>query len=385
MHIILLNYYYSANHGEADALLERYGTLTGWAAGVAAAGAKVTVLQRFHHDAMIQRGSTAYEFIGDRHSPQLRKWQIPGRLHRRARALCAHSLSQGALTTAHVNGLLFPLQARALRLVLPHQCAIVAQHHAEKPWPGWYGLLQRWGLRAIDGYLFAGRALAEPFVQQGSIRSLQDVFPVMEGSCEFSPQDRQSSRDQTGLHGDPVVLWVGRLNDNKDPLTVLAAFERVLEQAAGARLYMAYGTEDLLPDVRERIARSAMLSRSVELLGTIPHIELERVYNSADYFVLGSHCEGSGYALAEALACGLVPVVTDIPSFRMMTDGGTIGMLWPPGDAGALSDALLTVFRRPWLECSKAARDFFEENLSYPAIGRRAVEVYQGLARRRAR
>jgi glycosyltransferase involved in cell wall biosynthesis len=385
MHVVLLNYYYGADLGEADALLERYATLTGWAEGVQAAGARVTVLQRFDRDAVRHDHGVEYRFVRDSHHPHLRSWQVPLRLHRQARALCVDSLSHGESVVVGLNGLLFPLQAWSLRRMLPQPCAIAIQHHAERPWSGWRGLLQRWGLRAADGYLFAARELAEPFVQQGSIRSLQDVYPVMEGSSSFSPQDRQSSRDQTGLYGDPVVLWVGRLNDNKDPLTVLAAFERVLEQAAGVRLYMAYGTEDLLPDVRERIARSATLSRSVELLGIVPHFELERVYNSADYFVLGSHHEGSGYALAEALACGLVPVVTDIPAFRMMTDGGKIGALWPPGDAGALGDALLAVFRRPWLEHSKAARDFFEENLSYPAIGRRAVEVYQGLARGRAR
>ncbi len=50
-------------------------------------------------------------------------------------------------------------------------------------------------------------------------------------------------------------------------------------------------------------------------------------YNSADYFVLGSHYEGSGFSLVEAMSCGVIPIVTDIPSFRMMTNNGKIGTL----------------------------------------------------------
>ena len=43
---------------------------------------------------------------------------------------------------------------------------------------------------------------------------------------------------------------------------------------------------------------------------------------AADLFVLGSHREGSGYSLIEALACGLPPVVTDIHAFRTLTGCG---------------------------------------------------------------
>jgi glycosyltransferase involved in cell wall biosynthesis len=97
------------------------------------------------------------------------------------------------------------------------------------------------------------------------------------------------------------------------------------------------------------------------------HAGLDAVSNSADVFVLDSHHEGSGFALAEALARGVVPVVTDIPSFRVMTGGGTVGTLWPPGRPDALADALrATSGRAP-------ARAIFDERLSWPAIGRAAV------------
>jgi glycosyltransferase involved in cell wall biosynthesis len=204
----------------------------------------------------------------------------------------------------------------------------------------------------------------------------------METSSMLTCQDRAAARALTGLTGAPIILWTGSLNPNKDPFTVLAGFELILEQLPAARLYMAYLYEDLLPQVRARLETSPALRRSVTLLGRIPYAEIEAYYNSADLFVQGSHSEGSGIALLDALACGVIPVVTDIPSFRVITAGGRIGALWPPGDAPAFAKALLALASQPLASLSAEARHFFEENWRFSALGRRAVAVYQEVLER---
>ena len=64
-------------------------------------------------------------------------------------------------------------------------------------------------------------------------------------------------------------------------------------------------------------------------------------YNSADFIISGSHYEGSGVAVTEAMSCGCIPVVTDIPSFRSMTGQGKCGLLFKPGNEQDLLAALL--------------------------------------------
>lgn len=104
---------------------------------------------------------------------------------------------------------------------------------------------------------------------------------------------------------------------------------------------------------------------------------------AADLFVLGSHHEGSGYSLIEALACGLPPVVTDIPSFRSLTGAGTVGMLWPCGDSHALCEALCSVARRADHRMRAAVRAHFDLELSLDALGLKLAAMYQHAHKRK--
>jgi len=102
------------------------------------------------------------------------------------------------------------------------------------------------------------------------------------------------------------------------------------------------------------------LSDRVRLLGSVEHGRLAAFYSAADLFVLGSHHEGSGYALIEALACGCVPVVTDVPPFRRHHGDGSVGALWPVGDAARCAEALARLARADLPAARAAATAHFE-------------------------
>lgn len=384
VHVVFVNFSYPAAVADPDQLLARFAGLTGWADGVMAAGGRATVIQRFGRDARLERNGVACHFVADDHGPDLRSWQRSEEVHRCIVAVCREIGADGGAAILHLNGLMYGLQAWLMRRRLPRAVPIVAQHHAERPPTGVRTAYVSRGLRAVDGFFFTARPQADPWLAAGLILPDQPIFEVMEGSTPFRWQERRAARRQTGISGDPVFLWVGRLIDGKDPLTVLRGFEEVLADRPAARLVMVYGSDDLLPQVRERLATSPALTSAVTLLGQLPHAQVEPVCNSADYFVLGSHSEGSGYALAEALACGVVPVVTDIPSFRWMTDDGQIGALWPPGDAGAFAAAARRALSLDLQEQSTAARRQFDRRLSFDAIGRQALDAYRQLIARRA-
>jgi glycosyltransferase involved in cell wall biosynthesis len=184
---------------------------------------------------------------------------------------------------------------------------------------------------------------------------------------------------KTRLSGKPIFLWVGRLNENKDPITVISGFQKLLSNFPEAKLYMIYSEANLKQKLLSFINRSSTLKSSVILIGYIEHKNLGDYYNSADYFVLGSHYEGSGFSLVEAMSCGVIPVVTDIPSFRMITENGNVGILWKCGDAISFYRNAKLILEKPIKEESEKVIAQFRNNLSYQAIGRKAKEFYESL------
>jgi glycosyltransferase involved in cell wall biosynthesis len=85
--------------------------------------------------------------------------------------------------------------------------------------------------------------------------------------------------------------------------------------------------------------RDLNLETMVTLAGDVPDERLAECYRDAGLFVLATHHETYGMAVAEALAHGLPVVSTTDPAIRELV-GDEAGLLVTPGDVGELSIAL---------------------------------------------
>ena len=247
---------------------------------------------------------------------------------------------------------------------------------------GWRRSVAQWGLAAADAVAFTDRAQALPFLDAGVLGSEHRIFEVIEGSTRFTPGDLATARAASGVTGDPCLVWVGRLDANKDPLTVLDAVSRACDSLPSLRLWCCHAEAPLLSAVQQRIDGDPRLAERVRLLGRLERPAVQDLLRAADFLLLGSHREGSGYAVIEALACGATPLVTDIPSFRRITDGGRVGALSPVGDAEAMARAIVDWASRDRATLRKNARDQFERALSFDAIGMELRQVYEALVAR---
>lgn len=361
-------------------LLAAWPTLGHVAAATARAGLDVYVVQAAAVDARVDVDGAVVHFVAEPKESDFRRrfglWSRPIRRNvvRRVAGL--------APDVIHLHGLAFPLHARALARGVA-QARLLVQDHADGVPSPWLRPVYRWGLAVIDGVALTAREQAAPFLESGVLRPGVSVFEVLESSSTFTPGDQGAARARTGLAGDPCLLWLGHLNRNKDPLTVLEALRRGVPELDDPHLWVCYRTAPLLPDVKRRIADDPVLRQRVHLLGSRSHAEVEYLLRAADFLVQGSHREGSGYAVIEALACGTTPLVTDIPSFRKITGNGAVGALSPPGDAAAMAAALVEWSRRDRARLRAQARAHFERELSFNAIGRQLRAAYESLAARR--
>jgi len=180
------------------------------------------------------------------------------------------------------------------------------------------------------------------------------------------------------VFGNPALLWGGRLDENKDPLTILDAVEAAADNLPDLRLWCCYHEQPLLDRVKARIAASPILSSRVHLLGKVPHETIERLCRAADFFIAASHREGSGYALIEALACGTTPIISEIPAFRSLA--GNVGFFAAAGDASSFAAAIAAAARKPRPELRARTIEHFNENLSFDAVGRQLRDIYAAMA-----
>ena len=143
----------------------------------------------------------------------------------------------------------------------------------------------------------------------------------------------------------PVAVWVGRPEQAfKDVPTLIQAFARVHQQVPEARLVLVGEiTSDKVP---ARLA-SLGLSDAVCLPGAVPHTELAALYQLATVYVHSSYYEGLGLVMVEASAAGLPVISTDTDGAREIVVQGKTGRLVPVGDAEALGDELIDMFRHP--------------------------------------
>lgn len=343
---------------------------------LAAKGVQVTVLSRYGEQASLQRDGVQYEFTPDKLPPGMRFWQVSRPVINRAYQLAPDII--------HYHGLHYPFMLQQLARGKYARSRLIGEYHSDLLSGGIKGWLQRRGLTVLERLLFTNPAHLA-YWQQGTGLPAERFYFSLEASSVLRYQARALARAQTGMSGHPVFLWNSRLISRRDPQTVLRGFELLLAQWPEARLYMMVPEAEpaLLALVEQQIAHSPALKSAVTLqLGRRPHGEMAALYNSADYMVSGSLDDGYGFAAADALSCGVLPIVTNIPTFAQITDGGRIGALWQTQDAASFAREAHACLQATYPQidkASQAARAYFEQQLSYEVIATGLQKLYQDL------
>jgi glycosyltransferase involved in cell wall biosynthesis len=377
--VVQVSCYTDPKRRDADALLTAWWTLGYVARAAALAGAEVTVVQAAAQDEVLERDGVRYQFVRERHPTVLRRrlgnWARP--LTRRV-AETARSLAPDVV---HMQGLSLPLHTRLLCDTLPN-VPVLVQDRADRAPRGWRSRVWRHGLARVAAVAFTTREQADPFVAAGVLSPDTPVFEVLGTSSWFNPGDIAAARQRSGLYGDPCFIWLGHLDANKDPLTIIDAVARAAPSLPNPHLWCCWGSAPLLDQVKQRIAGHAALRDRVHLLGPRPHAEIETLLQASDFLLQASRREGGGFVAIEALSCGVIPIVTDIPAFRRVTDNGVFGGLAQPGDVDAFVREIVAWAGRDREPLRVRAREHFERNLSFDALGRQLRFAYESVTQR---
>ena len=151
--------------------------------------------------------------------------------------------------------------------------------------------------------------------------------------------DRARPAIGPGSAAPPALLCVASLTPRKGQHLLVHALSRLRDLPWTC---VCAGSLDRVPGyatmVRE-LTRETGLAGRVRFPGECEPDHLNDLYHHASLFVLPSHYEGYGMALADALARGL-PVVSTTGGAIPHTVPGDASVLVPPGDDAALAEAL---------------------------------------------
>lgn len=172
----------------------------------------------------------------------------------------------------------------------------------------------------------------------------------------------------------PLVLQLGRLSEQKNPLAFLEGANRVLREVPQARFVMI-GSGPLRSAVEEKIAALGLGER-VQLLGAVPLAS--RLLGLADVVTLTSAWEGTPYSLIEAAAWSKPLVATAVNGCPEVIADGLTGYVVPPGDAAAWADrvARLLLDRELAERMGRAGRERAEMLFRVQDMVERLVGLY---------
>ena len=187
---------------------------------------------------------------------------------------------------------------------------------------------------------------------------------------------RAAWRQRLGIDGRPLILYVGRLCEQKGTDLLIAAY-RMLRSAAAL----------VVAGPCERFGETR-LSGLVERLQAAGGVHLPPVddscmpglYNACDVFVMPTReLEMFGMAAVEAQACGKPVVASDHGGLRQ-TVPESAGVRFRTGDAVDLAAHLETLLGHPVCRSGLAAGARQNaEQYDWPRIVERCQEVYAGL------
>lgn len=164
------------------------------------------------------------------------------------------------------------------------------------------------------------------------------VFAPMGVEQKLSKQREDSIQNKEEI----ILLCLRSLEPVYDLSTLLKAMSLILKRTNKKIKLWIVGEGSEKKRLVELCAK-LNLEKNVEFKGRIPREELETCLHKADIYISTSLSDSTSVSLLEAMASGLVPVVSDISGNREWIKDGENGFFFPAGDFQTLAQKIVWV------------------------------------------
>ncbi|UCF78410.1 MAG: glycosyltransferase family 4 protein [Candidatus Eiseniibacteriota bacterium] len=168
----------------------------------------------------------------------------------------------------------------------------------------------------------------------------------------FRPGVRTDAiRRELGLQGTRIVLCTRIMDTVYNTETILRAIPFVLKEVPEARfVFSQYLARPPYVEQMKDLARELSIKDSLLFLEEIPFDRMPLFLNLAEILVsIPDSDSGMPQTVLEAMCCGTVPVVSDLPQYQDLIIPETNALVVCPKDPMAVADAILKLLRDPVL------------------------------------
>ncbi len=174
----------------------------------------------------------------------------------------------------------------------------------------------------------------------GKVYQIPGVGLDMERFRPFTEAQRREARESLGLSEDDFFLvFVGELNENKNPAVILCVSDLLRQSGyAGRTVRCGICGDGVLRDKLKRQISEMHLSDVVTMYGYCSPVT--SVLGCADAMIFPSRREGLGMAALEALAMGIPVIAADNRGTREYMEHKKNGWVCDPDDVQGYADGI---------------------------------------------
>ncbi len=263
------------------------------------------------------------------------------------------------------------IRRKSCRLVTSPRGTLAAWSLRRNAWQKKIMWLLGQGRAVRDSHCFHATAESEyKDIRRAGLRGPVAVIP---NGIEVAPEIVRTDS------GPRRLLFLGRLHPVKGIDVLLRAWSKIETRFPEWELRIV-GKDELGYQAQMQELSTTLGLQRASFLGPAFGQQKAEEYKNAHLFILPSHTENFGVAVAEALASGLPAIVTKGAPWSGLEDKGC--GWWIEQSVESLADCLDSALRLPPAELAKRGqrgRQWMEEEFSWQHVGQRMLETYRWL------
>lgn len=208
-----------------------------------------------------------------------------------------------------------------------------------------YNVFTKWLLKKADSIRVSTQWEYDKLINYPNLPEIWKVPFYIRPEQFLSSESNRWRQELLGEHFDHIVLSVGRLSTQKDPLILIEAAKVVIETLPRTR-FVLVGDGPLKGLIQNKVDQLG-LSENVLLTGAIPYEQMAEIHHAADVFAISSIYEGTCMVLQEAAVAGKPIVSTKFAGALDMILDGENGLLASIGDSQKFAEHLCYLLTHP--------------------------------------